>query len=258
MLDSSVYVSSGVLMDRILYCLNNKQPLSVVSVGATETFVMAQYTVHSEEYFMNHPEAAVANAGHKRGVKHRGVRFPNIEIRDAAVEAVKKADIIGYCLSVHNMDAGKLTEIVFEKNNIKPLFVYDAYIRRVIMVSQKNKFEKMLSGRKILLISTMAEEVKQQMEEGLQKRLGFTITGTILIDQFEDIPRVKEEIAGCDFDLCLLAAGTNALILAPYIAQTYGKVAFDLGQGMASIVTGKIEIDIWMKKIIGMDKLMNM
>ncbi|MBA9085615.1 hypothetical protein FHR92_002082 [Fontibacillus solani] len=96
------------------------------------------------------------------------------------------------------------------------------------------------------------------MEEGLQKRLGFTITGTILIDQFEDIPRVKKEIAGCDFDLCLLAAGTNALILAPYIAQTYGKVAFDLGQGMASIVTGEIEIDIWMKKIIGMDKLMNM
>ncbi|MNZ39195.1 hypothetical protein D3C78_566840 [compost metagenome] len=258
MLDCSIYVSSGELMDRILYCLNNKHPLSVVSVGATETFVMAQYTVHPEPFFMNHPEASVANANHKRGVKHRGVRFPNIELRDAAVEAVKRADIIGYCLSVYNMDAGKLTEIVFEKNNIKPLFVFDAYIRRVIMVSQKNKFDKMLSGRKILLISTMAEEVKLEMEQKLQNRLGFTITGTILIDRYEDIPRVKREIADYDFDLCLLAAGTNALILAPYIAQTYGKVAFDLGQGMASLVSGEIEVDIWMKKIIGMDKLMKM
>ncbi|MBA9085616.1 2-phospho-L-lactate transferase/gluconeogenesis factor (CofD/UPF0052 family) [Fontibacillus solani] len=82
---------------------------------SVKTSIASQFTVHSEEYFMNHPEAAVANAGHKRGVKHRGVRFPNIEIRDAAVEAVKKADIIGYCLSVHNMDLVSLLKSCLKK-----------------------------------------------------------------------------------------------------------------------------------------------
>jgi hypothetical protein len=53
-------LGSAGLLDSIIQALDGKKPFSVVSVGATETFVLAQYTVLKEEEFMTHPEAHVA------------------------------------------------------------------------------------------------------------------------------------------------------------------------------------------------------
>ena len=64
-------MNSTQIMDRILAALQQKQPLSVISVGATESFVMAQYTVLSEEEFLQHPEAKIANQRVKEGFLHR-------------------------------------------------------------------------------------------------------------------------------------------------------------------------------------------
>lgn len=251
-------INSSMLMDSILSALENKKPLSVISVGATESFVMAQYTVLSEEEFMNHPEALVANKGIKSGFEHRGIRFPNIQTRDEVVEAVKKADIVGYNTIVKTMDGGLMTEKVFEAYKIKPRYIFEANLRRVIMFSQQKKFEKMLEGKKILLISSIADKAKAGMEVKLKDKLNFDIVGTISIHEYEEIPNVKEEIAKYDFDLCLIAAGTNALILATHIAEKYGKVAIDIGSGMNSLYTGQIVTDEWLTDIIGIDRLMGM
>ena len=251
-------LNSRQLMNQILYALKKKQPLSVISVGATETFVMAQYKVLSEEEFMKHPEAVIANQGVKSGFDHRGIRFPNIKLRDEVIEAVRKADIVGYNTIVKTMDAGMLTEKVFEANNIHPPYIFEANLRRVIMFSQKNRFQAMLYNKNILLISSIAEKVKEGLNQTLKNKLKFNIVGTISIDEYEDIPKVKEEISNYNFDLALIAAGTNAIILATHIAEKYGKVAIDLGSGMTSLYTGKVVRDKWLTEIIGMRNLKRM
>lgn len=256
-----MHLSGSELMDRMIIALNQNQPLSVISVGYTESFVMAQYTIFSEDEFMKDPEALVANANAKteRGHFHRGLTFPNIVARDQAVEAVKKADIIGMNINVTN--SGSLAERVFTHYHIEPKYVYEAYVRRVIMYSQKEKFYQMLKNRKILIICNYAEVVKAGLERDLKEELGFEIVGTIKIQQFADIPRVKQEIDNYEFDLCLIAAGINAVILASYIAETKGKVAFDIGQGMESLISIHDQFipgEDWLDEQVSLKRLMEM
>ncbi|MGU3472558.1 GT-D fold domain-containing glycosyltransferase [Paenibacillus sp. D51F] len=250
-------LTTGQVLDRILYSLDRRLPLSVISVGVTETHVLAQYEVYSEEQFMNHPEAHVANYSKvKRGHQHRGITFPNIEARDATLEAVRNADIVGINIRVSR--SGEFTRKVFDFYGIAPKFVFEAYTRRVMMISQEQKFHDMLTNRKIAIVCGYADEVKKALENQLQAALNFQITGTIKIESYEDIPRVKQEIRECEFDLCLLAAGTNAVILAPHIARDLGKVALDLGQGIETLITGKIEGEEWLTGQIELAKLMEM
>lgn len=254
----STMLDSKMLMCKILKALKYKKPLSVISVGATESFVMAQYKVLSEKEFMNHPEAHIANQGKKNGFHHRGVRFPNTKIRDEVVESVRKADIVGYNIIVKTKDAGELTEKVFAAYDINPAYLFEANLRRVIMFSQREKFEKMLRNKNILLISSVADMAKESLNKTLKDKLNFNIVGTISIYEYEDIPKVKEEISKYDFDLALIAAGTNAIILATHIAEEYGKVAIDLGSGMTSLYTGEVVTDQWLTDIIGLENIMKM
>ncbi len=249
-------LSSGQLMDKILHALEAKKPLSIVSVGATEAFVMAQYTIYSEEEFMNHREVYISNLGERSGSFHRGIRYPNIKARDDAVEAAKKASIVGYNTIVN--DAKSFADIVFKAYDIHPQYTFEANIRRVCMFSQKEKIEEMFRARKILLIGSLAPEARIALDRNLKAKLGFEIVGAITIHDNEEIPQVKKEIADYQFDLCILAAGTNALILAPYIAETYGKVAFDIGWGMKSLITEEVVHDAWIDEIIGLKNLLNM
>ncbi|MGI6096878.1 MAG: GT-D fold domain-containing glycosyltransferase [Dethiobacteria bacterium] len=252
-------LDSGRLMDFILNALEQRLPCSIVSVGATESFVLAQYKVLSEKEFMSHPEARVANLGVKRGQLHRGITFPNIKARDAGVNALRKADIVGYNILIKDMHSGLLTEKVFAAYRIKPKYIFEAYLRRVIMFSQREKFMRMLYKRRILLICGYAAELAAALERKWKPFLNFEIAGTIKIHSFENIPRVKKELDKYDFDLCLLAAGINAVILAVYIAEKYGKVAFDLGQGMESLISGKVvDEGGFLEKTIGIQRLMSM
>ncbi len=252
----SLLLNCGELLDRIIEALDKRSPLSVVSVGATEAFAMAQYTIYSEDEIIKHPEALIANRGVIEGFEHRGIRFPDAFLRDTLVEAVRKSDIIGYNTIVD--DARELAEKVFEVYGIKPSLVFEANLRRVFMFSHPDKFEEMLAGRRLLLIGSLAAPAAEALNRHLKPRLRFNIVGTIPIFEFHEVPLVKESIAQFDFDLCLLAAGANAVILSQHIAETYGKVAFDIGWGMKSFFTGKVETDAWVTSIIGIEHLLQM
>src|SRR5690606_29762107 len=136
--------------------------------------------------------AWVANQGVKSGFYHRGIRFPNLKLRDEVVEAVRKADIVGYNMIVNTMDGGLLTEKVFDYYKIKPKFIYECYVRRVLWFSQRKRFEEMLRNKRILLIGSVADKAKEGLNQSLRKKLKFNIVGTISIYEYEDIPRVKE------------------------------------------------------------------
>lgn len=250
------FLNSLALIELINRCLDEKEPLSVVSVGATEAFVMAQYLLYSEEEMLRHPEARVANWGIQEGHYHRGLRFPNLAARDAAVEAARSADIIGYNTIVQ--PARHLTERVFAIHNIEPQAAFEAHLRRVIMFTHKDKFTNMLKDKKLLLVGAPAPEVKRAIETRYLRSYNCQIAGAVSISDFQEINKAQEEIENCEFDICFLAAGTNALILAPYIARQRGKVAFDIGHGMASLASQRIVMDDWLGRIIGLNNIMNM
>lgn len=252
----AAYLSSDVLLDSILTALDNNEPCSIISVGATEAFVLAQYTVLSEEEILHHPEAQVANRGEISGFYHRGIRFPNIAARDEAMAAIRDADIVGYNLLVK--PACEFTERVFAACNLYPSRIFEANLRRVIMFSKPDKFAAMLRGKKVLLVNSQAAKVKAALQEHYKQEMDCNIIGAVSIYEYEEISRVKREIARYDFDLCLLAAGINAVILAPFISKSLGKVAFDIGSGMESLVTGEIIMDQWLTYIIGIDNIMSM
>lgn len=246
-------LNSGELMDRIIRALDEKTPLSVVSVGSTESYVMAQYTVMSEKRFMRHREAITTNSGRV----DRGFTFPNVKLRDEMVVAVKKADIIGYNICLRDIYAGKMVARVFRAYGIKPSFVFDTLIRRVIPFNQKVKFKNMLRNRRIVLIGSNASKVKQALERRWGKRFPFKIVACIPMRSYDEMEKVKSELDGTEFDLALITAGVNAVILASYIADRLGKVAFDLGQGMNSLMTKKV-LETGFVRRVGLQKLMKM
>ena len=254
-------LNSTQLMDRILESLNEKQPCSIVSVGQTEAVVMGQNMFTSDLVLQNfqfhlQKEAEIANIGVKQGFYHRGIRFPNPQAQKETLEAVKAVDIIGY--NTLEANAKTITERVFSLFNIQPNVIFEANIRRVFMKSQEEKFKQILKGRKVLLIGSLAPQAKSSLEAKYSKELGCEIVGAIPIYEYEDIPNVKKELNNFTFDICFLSAGVNAVILAPYIAQNYGKVAFDIGSGMQTFITNEVVTDSFINEVIGLDNLMNM
>lgn len=251
---SPFWLNSQQLMDEVLKALEKRRPCSIVSLGATEAFVMAQYTLLAEAEFMQHPEALVANQGARGGHGHRGISFPNLKARDDTVEAVRKAHIVGYNTMVES--AREMAEKVLEAYAIYPRFLFEANIRRVLLFSQQEKFETMLRGRKVLLIGSLAPRLKVLRRQEYKERLNCDLVAALSIYDYEEIPAIKRKLECYDFDLCLLAAGVNAVILASYIAESLGKVAFDIGWCMDTMISGEIFIDPWLGNIIGLDKLL--
>jgi len=126
------------------------------------------------------------------------------------------------------------------------------------MFSQKDIFIKLLEGRKLLLVGAKTPEIKRIIETRYLRSYGCQVVGAIKIFDFEEIERVKKEITKYEFDICFLAAGVNALILAPFISRQLGKVAFDIGHGMTSLASQSIVMDDWLVRIIGIDNIMKM
>jgi hypothetical protein len=254
-------LNSAQLMDWILKALNEKKPCSIISVGQTEAVVMGQDMFNVDPVLKNFQyhlkrETDIANKGVKEGFYHRGIRFPNPDAQREAIEAAKAADIIGYNTIEEN--SKKITERVFSLCNIALNKFFEANIRRVFMKSQEEKFKQILKNRKVLLIGSLAPLAKNSLEAKYSKELGCKIVGAIPIYEYEDIPKVKKELNHYNFDICFLSAGINAAILAPYIAQTYGKVAFDIGSGMKTFITDEVITDEWINEIIGLNNLMKM
>lgn len=248
-----VVLDSKALMKRIIRALDRREPLSVVSVGSTQSYAMAQYTVLSEEEFMNHKEAIKTNSG----TILRGFRFPNVRLRDELVEAVRQADIVGYNLHLRNINAGLMTEKVFEAYGIRPKYVFESLIRRVILFSQRKRFRRMLHNRRIVLIGSIAAETKAALYRRWSEKTHFEVVECIPMQSFDELDAVKRTLDRTKYDLCLISAGVNAVILGPYIANRHGKVAFDLGQGMGSIITNEVKVTGFVNSV-GLKTLMHL
>jgi hypothetical protein len=205
------------IMRRVRYCLRNGIGFSLVRVGDAENQVLAQGSVYGEEsikqiWWAEYPEWT-------------GITLPNYEARDRMILSLRQADMVGV---LHQSDAYEwktLTEEMFSKYNIKPRDLCYAFIN--MYLPQSNEFKLLLKEHQVLLIGKLSNV----FADYLKCYLGISPAGSITIDHYDQIIQIEKMIQNISFDIALLSAGSNAVILAPFIAS-YNKVALDIGRAM--------------------------
>lgn len=89
----------------------------------------------------------------------------------------------------------------------------------------------MLRDYRVILISKWAEAYANYLAQTYPD-YPVNLTGTLNFTGFEQIEETLAALGDYRFDLALVSAGVNAVILAPQIAARYGKVALDFGKTM--------------------------
>ena len=230
-------LSTDAVLKAIASAVNNSQCFALVRCGDGENLCMAQETVLPLRQIMQEVWAKTSISS-----TAKGVRLPNLQLRDRLIASVKMADIVG----VHRWDdkmiltvdriKRPLLERVFAYNGIKPKALCDATVTRFF--PQLPAFWKILRGRRVLLVSVWAEKFASVIKAS---PYSLTVTGCIGCDSFATVDDVIKKAVALrkSFDIALVSAGVNALIVAAEIARQAGKPAIDFGKGMQFMVEGR-------------------
>lgn len=205
------------IIARIRYCLRNQTGFSLVRIGDAENQVLAQGTIY--------PEEVIKNLWWANYEGWTGITLPNYEARDRLIENIKKADMVGV---LHQNDAYEwksLTEEVFTLYKIKPRQLCYAFVNTYLPPNEE--FRALIKKCRLLLVGQMAGALAAFLQETMQ----IEVAGTVAISQYSQIDQVIQQIQSIDYNLALLSAGSNAVILAPMIASM-GKIALDFGRSM--------------------------
>lgn len=231
------------VLRQIHKALRQKKPFSLVRIGDGENIVLAQGK------FLTNKELERTywvRQGHRTGGK--GVDLPNITLRDRMLKGIRQANIVGIC-RLHNDEVAAptkfkrlLTNKIFDYYNVRPPKLCYVFCNRK-MVSYRY-FWKIIHQYRTLLISKWADPYAKEII-GKYPSLPPQIVGTINFKHYDQIPSVLKKVGKYDFDLVLISAGVNAVILAPAIAKRYGKVAIDFGKTMMYTVRPNSRIRPW-------------
>jgi hypothetical protein len=229
-------LTQAQVLQRIAQALKTKSPLSLVRVGDGENLVLAQQTVWPLDVILKEPWAVKANEGKK------GLRLPNLPLRDAVADSLRKADIVGILpfgdRTIHAPDYLKrpLTERVFRHHRIVPKAVCHACVNR--MLAADPMFWKTLSGRRVAVVTQHATAAKRLLESRFH---GLSVTLTYPFADYAQMePAIRMLTAGRDkYDIALISCGVNAVVLAQQIAEQTGRVALDFGKALRIIEKGR-------------------
>lgn len=212
----------------IKHALDNHQPFSMVRIGDGENIVMAQKSVWSIRRVLKELWAKKANRGKK------GVRLPNLKLRNEMVRSIKKANIVGILVPgdtrtvAHPRVKRPLTNKIFRYYKLKPRNTCDAVVNRFL--AGRKEFWEVLRGRRVLIITREARKLKKILQKDPYR---MDIAGTIVFSDYKQMGRAlkqAEEMKN-QFDIALISCGVNSVVLAPEIARLTGKVAIDFGKG---------------------------
>lgn len=211
------FIELPEIIKRIRYCLRNQIGFSLVRVGDAENQVMAQGSIYTKEQ--------INNIWWAKNENWTGVILPNYKARDRLVASVKTADIVGVLHQSEEYEWKNLSEEVFEYFDIKPRQLCYAFIN-VYMVNHPELLA-LMKQHQVLLIGKAAPEFAVL----LKSRFNIDVAGSIPISNYYEIPDVLRQASQIDYEMALLSAGSNAVILAAALAQQ-GKVAVDFGSAM--------------------------
>ncbi|MBO8173071.1 MAG: hypothetical protein H0Z33_14420 [Bacillaceae bacterium] len=233
------FLTVDQVLAQIEYALDEKTPFSLVRVGDAENLILAQDTVMSLEQVMAEKWARKAKAGKK------GIRFPDLTLRDRVVESLKKADIMGIPyrdddkIRVSKRLKRELTDQVFDYFDIQPKAVCHTFVTRVF--PQKKKFWKVLRGKRVALISRWAPKLEKIITKKPYRQ---TVTLTIPFSHYDQMEETLDllERKKDEFDIALISCGVNAVILSQQTAEMTGNVAIDFGKSSSYMVKGEAGI----------------
>lgn len=229
-------LTQAQVLQRIAHALKTRTPLSLVRVGDGENLVLAQKTVWPMDIILKEPWAVKANEGKK------GLRLPNLPLRDAVAESIRRADIVGILpfgdKTIHAPDhlKRKLTDRVFRHYRIVPKAVCHACVNRMLVTDPM--FWKTLAGKRIAIVTHHADAAKRIIENRFH---GIRVTVTCPFSDYAQIESVLNTLAARrnQFDIALFSCGVNAVVLAQRTAEQTGKVALDFGKALHIIAKGR-------------------
>ncbi|MDQ8735764.1 GT-D fold domain-containing glycosyltransferase [Paenibacillus sp. LHD-38] len=216
------------VLHMIKHALDHRQPFSIVRIGDGENIVMAQRSVWRMSSVLKEPWAIRANRGQK------GVRLPNLTLRDQMIRSIKMADIVGVLPPGDRRTYAPrrlkrpLTNKIFQYYKLKPRYTCDAVVNRFL--AGRKEFWDVLRGRRVLIITRHAERLKRSLQRDPYR---MNVVGTIAFSNNKQMgSALKKAYAMKDkFDIALISCGVNTVVLAPEIARLTGKVAMDFGKG---------------------------
>lgn len=211
------FIGLPELLQRVRYCLRNNVGFSLVRIGDAENQVMAQGLVYSEE--------EIRNIWWANNEDWTGVILPNYSARDMLIASIKTADIVGVLHQSEEYEWKTLSEKIFASYDIKPRQLCYAFIN-TYMINNPDLITLMKRHR-VLLIGKHAPS----FADLLKSRFRIEAAGAIVINNYYNIPRVLSLARYIDYELALISAGSNAVILSAILARQ-GKVAIDFGSAM--------------------------
>ncbi|CAG7647772.1 GT-D fold domain-containing glycosyltransferase [Paenibacillus allorhizosphaerae] len=245
--DQQNWLSTLEVIEEIEKAMEQKKPLSVVRVGDGENLCLAQYKVWPIRKVL-----ATRWARLSRSTNWKGVRLPNIELRDSLIKSIKKADIVGIpyrndkeILAEQHQYLRPLTDACFGRFDIEPAKLCHTFINRHMV--EYLQFWEMLRGKRVVVISRWANQFKRLVG----KKYGdfdIEIVKTIRIDRYEEIPAVVQKMKSVECDIVFISAGVNAVILAQKLAEKQGRVAVDFGKSAIFMIKGNPKVRAWSPK----------
>ncbi|WP_342554806.1 GT-D fold domain-containing glycosyltransferase [Paenibacillus sp. FSL R7-0652] len=233
---NSIYLEMQEVLDQLETALREQRPFSLVRVGDGENIVMSQETVWPMEQVLQERWAVKANLGQK------GLRLPNLKMRDEVASSLKRATIVGVLPRGDSMIKAPdylkrpLTDMIFAHYGISPALTCHACVNRELV--QVPRFWQMLAGKRVLLVTRELEELQAAL---IKEPYHLNLVSSIPFDNYDQMDETLEWIQAHkdDFDVALFSCGVNAVILAERTAALTGKVAIDFGKANNMILKGR-------------------
>lgn len=233
---NSTYLEMQDVLDQLEAALQEKRPFSLVRVGDGENIVMSQESVWPMEQVLQERWAIKANLGQK------GLRLPNLKMRDEVAASLKRATIVGVLprgdstIKAPDYLKRPLTDMIFAHYGIAPALTCHACVNRELV--QVPRFWQMLAGKRVLLVTRELDELQAAL---VKEPYHLDIVSTLAFDNYDQMDETLQWIQTHqdDFDVALFSCGVNAVILAERTAALAGKVAIDFGKANNMILKGR-------------------
>ncbi|WP_427050888.1 GT-D fold domain-containing glycosyltransferase [Paenibacillus sp. TC-CSREp1] len=233
---NSIYLEMQEVLDQLETALSEQRPFSLVRVGDGENIVMSQESVWPMEQVLQERWAIKANLGQK------GLRLPNLKMRDEVAASLKRATIVGVLprgdstIKAPDYLKRPLTDMIFAHYGIAPKLTCHACVNRELV--QVPRFWQMLAGKRVLLVTRELDELQAAL---VKEPYHLNIVSALPFDNYDQLDETLQwiQMHQDDFDVALFSCGVNAVILAERTAALAGKVAIDFGKANNMILKGR-------------------
>ncbi len=237
-LQGSIFLNMEDVLHLLTKSIDKKEPCSMVRLGDAHNLILAQEKIISINELLN-----LDYVKRYSERKDTGIEFPNLEARDMMLGSIKKTTILG--IFPYNDDRivspdwmkRPLTDKVLSVYNIKPKKLCDVCINREM--PPLKEFWNVMKNKRVLIISAAAISFAKLLKTEVFKPYNLRVTGTLPLTDFKEIPAVLKQVSNYRFDCILLAAGINANIIGPELAQRYSTTVINFGSCIRFMLAGK-------------------